>query len=79
MGAFVLEDIMPNSDLSEFSIWRVTACALVVHAAIVMVTYPVQINPSPVGLQIFKGVLNQHVCVCVCVYVCIWYIRIGYM
>lgn len=54
MGAFVLEDIMPNSDLSEFSIWRVTACTLVVHAAIVMVTYPVQINPSPVGLQIFK-------------------------
>ena len=42
-------------------------CTLVVQAAVVMVTYPVQVNPSPVGLWIFKGVLNLCVCVCVCV------------
>lgn len=42
MGDFVLEVIMPNSDFSEFSIWRAIGYTLVVQASVTMVTYPVQ-------------------------------------
>lgn len=38
MGVFVLEDIMPNSDFSEFSIWRVIGYTPVVQVSVVMVT-----------------------------------------
>lgn len=42
LGVFVFVDIMPNSDFSEFSIWRAFGYTLVVQASVVMVTYPVQ-------------------------------------
>lgn len=38
----MLGDIMPNSDSSEFSIFRAIGYTLVVQAAVVMVTYPAQ-------------------------------------
>lgn len=38
----MLEDIMPNSDFSEFSIWKAVGYTPVVQASVVMATYPIQ-------------------------------------